>query len=386
MRRSILAAVCATALAATGFAVAAGSGAFADEPEAAEPNVAAEDAPTADELREAVADCDTQVSDGMYAERSGQTRDIPVCDTGNAIHWTSGMTIDCDGQPTDNCNTSTDPHFQPQTTCTQSDGDYLIADQLPYVVVPMASDTWDYRHSSIGCGTPVAVVYEDTVVYAAVGDAGPADAIGEGSYALADQLGIDPDPATGGVSGKVVDYIVFPDEMTMPIEDPEESIERGQAAGNRLLDGCEGYGFDEYPELTQGADGAEVNAAQCRLAELGFPAGDDMPTGEFDEATAAAVSEFQDDVGLDATGDVDSHTWTALVSAGETPTLQNGSRDNGVVRLQQALTAALGETIAQDGLYGSGTQQAVSDYQSAVGLEPDGSVGEETWEELQAGS
>jgi peptidoglycan hydrolase-like protein with peptidoglycan-binding domain len=56
-----------------------------------------------------------------------------------------------------------------------------------------------------------------------------------------------------------------------------------------------------------------------------------------------------------------------------------------VFRLQRALTAALGRSIAIDGLFGGNTTAAVEEYQSGRGLEADGIVGPNTWAALQSG-
>jgi glycosyl hydrolase group 75 (putative chitosanase) len=193
--------------------------------------------PTADQLRDRVTGCETQVSQGLYAEREGMTRDIPICATGEAVHWKSGMTVDCDGQRTEECNEDTDPAYQPETAFSQSDGRPLIASELPYVVLPLASSTWDFHDSGLAGGTVVAVVFEDTVAYGVVGDLGPSGQIGESSYAMADALGIDPDPSTGGASGKVVDYIAFPGVKADPIEDPAQAVALGEQAANDLIGG-----------------------------------------------------------------------------------------------------------------------------------------------------
>ncbi|GAA3354912.1 hypothetical protein GCM10017744_015370 [Streptomyces antimycoticus] len=118
------------------------------------------------------------------------------------------MDIDCDGQVTSRCNEDTDPWFQDDTAFHQSDGEPLIADKLPYVVVPSPSSTWDYTKSGIKGGGVVAVIYNNKVQYAVVGDTGPTNIIGEASYATANALGIDPDPETGGAESGVT-YIVF---------------------------------------------------------------------------------------------------------------------------------------------------------------------------------
>lgn len=231
MKRTLIAVVSVAAL-ATGVT---GAVAFADQPD--EPPTTPVAAPTADELRAAVDGCDTQLSDGEYSEDEDGSAEIPVCQTGDAVHWKADLDVDCDGQRTDQCNEETDPWFQPETSYEQSDGQPLNSAELPFIVVPLASDLWDFSDAGIDGGTVVVVTYEDKVVYAVVGDQGPKPIIGEGSYALAEALGIDPDPATGGVEGKVVDYILFPGVTADPIEDHDAAAELGEQAASELIAG-----------------------------------------------------------------------------------------------------------------------------------------------------
>lgn len=151
--------------------------------------------------------------------------------------------------------------------------------------------------------------------------------------------------------------------------------------------GCSttGLDFTAYPVLRSGATGSQVRAAQCLLANAGHSPGAGTPTGTYDAATVSAVQSFQSSRGLTADGITGARTWTALLSHGTTPTLQNGSTGEAVRRLQRALTAALGRTVGIDGIFGSGTDQAVRDYQSTRGLGVDGIVGAGTWSALQAG-
>jgi peptidoglycan hydrolase-like protein with peptidoglycan-binding domain/exopolysaccharide biosynthesis protein len=143
--------------------------------------------------------------------------------------------------------------------------------------------------------------------------------------------------------------------------------------------------FSSYPALTTGSAGAAVTAAQCSVKNAGYDTGSVNPSATFDAGTSAAVRAFQQDHGLTATGVVDSHTWTALLSAGDTPVIRNGSSGYPVTRLQRALTAALSVGVGIDGGFGPETDQAVHDYQSSRGLGADGICGAQTWGALQTG-
>lgn len=82
-----------------------------------------------------------------------------------------------------------------------------------------------------------AAVYKDKVVYGVVGDLGPAGIIGEASYRMAELLGINPHPSTGGVSGAVVDFVVFPGVKASPIENNATAVAKGQQAAAGLVAG-----------------------------------------------------------------------------------------------------------------------------------------------------
>lgn len=382
-----LAALGAAALVAVGLT----SVAQADNPESTEtpsgPLAQPLAGPTAEELRAKAENCGTQLSNGEYAHDDGDAATVPVCGKGGAVFWTADMDIDCDGQETEQCNASTDPWWQNDTAWHDSSDQPLNSAELPFVVVPLPSDIWDYSSAGIDGGTVVAVAYEDKIAYGVVGDKGPSGGIGEGSYELAEQLGIDPDPATGGTEGPVT-YAFFPDAVADPIEDAEQARTKGEQAAAEWVNsppGCDEAELDHeaYNKLENGASGAQVTAAQCLLRGAGF----DPKTyeGDFDADTKQAVQDFQTDRGLRANGVVNPKTWTALLSAGSTPTIQNGSSGEPVLRLQRALTAALGSSVTIDGQFGDLTQQAVEEYQSSRDLDADGVVGGQTWEALQSG-
>ncbi|MEV6105647.1 glycoside hydrolase domain-containing protein [Streptomyces sp. NPDC051940] len=141
--------------------------------------------------------------------------------------------------------------------------------------------------------------------------------------------------------------------------------------------------FALYTAISSGSSGSLVSAAQCLLLRQGHYTG--AVDGSYGAATAAAVQSFQSAKALPVTGAVDAHTWTALLAAGTTPTLQQGSSGEDVKRLQRALIAARGQTLTIDGDFGPATLTAVKAYQSAQGLGSDGVVGPLTWAALQAG-
>jgi murein DD-endopeptidase MepM/ murein hydrolase activator NlpD len=166
-----------------------------------------------------------QVSTSSYTE--GSNTPVSIYSKDGAVFWTSGMSIDCDGQPGSKCNLEADPYFQPNTSWNQSDGKPLKAESLPFVVVPLPSPVWDFRKSGIQGGDLVAMVYGDKYVFGVVGDQGPTKRIGEASYAAAAALGINPDPLRGGVNSGVT-YVVFPGVRVQPIESISEANRLGE--------------------------------------------------------------------------------------------------------------------------------------------------------------
>jgi peptidoglycan hydrolase-like protein with peptidoglycan-binding domain len=141
--------------------------------------------------------------------------------------------------------------------------------------------------------------------------------------------------------------------------------------------------FTAYSTIQSGSTGSLVWAAQCLLEAQGYDVG--TPNGTFGASTQTAVRTYQTAKSLTSDGVVGARTWTALLSAGTTPTLRNGSTGNDVRRLQRSLTAALGRTVGIDGQFGPLTEQAVRDYQTSRSLGVDGIVGANTWGALQAG-
>jgi hypothetical protein len=200
---------------------------------AAAPKAAQEGTVSAADLLAKVTSC-SQISNGKYKTDDETSATVPVCGKNGAVFWKADMDIDCDGQVTGKCNGDTDPWFQDDTAFHQSDGKPLRADTLPYVVVPSASSIWKYSGSGIKGGGVVAVIYNNKVEYAVVGDTGPTKIIGEASYATANALGIDPDPETGGADSGVT-YILFKNSQVSPIESHSAAVSLGQSLAKQFI-------------------------------------------------------------------------------------------------------------------------------------------------------
>src|SRR4051794_24319005 len=190
-------------------------------------------APSASELLAKLTSC-SQISSGLYKTDSEKSRTIPVCGLSDAVFWKADMDIDCDGQRTSQCNENTDCCFQADTAFHQSDGKPLNAAVLPYVVVPSPSSTWDYRKFGIAGAGVVAVIYNNQVTYAVVGDTGPTDIIGEASYATASSLGINPDPSNGGTDSGVT-YLFFKNSKVTPIESHANAVSTGETLARQFV-------------------------------------------------------------------------------------------------------------------------------------------------------
>lgn len=173
--------------------------------------------------------------------------------------------------------------------------------------------------------------------------------------------------------------------------------------------------LSSYPgtALRPGSTGLDVQTIQTYLNRIrrNYPA---IPvitdeTGVFGNSTQAAVTKFQSIFNLAADGIVGKATWykisklyaavtrlAELDSEGTTlgigtvppgSVLRQGSRGTDVITLQYLLNVAAEfypsvASVSQDGIFGSGTHQAVMDFQRAMGLTADGIVGANTWRGL----
>jgi len=192
--------------------------------------------PSAAELLAKLAGCTR--AGGDFATDSGGVQDIQICGLSGAVFWKADMDVDCDGKMSTQCNLSTDAAYQNQTSATDSSGNPLDAATLPYVVVPLPSTRFDYSAAGLELGSVIAVIYNGQVEYGVFGDEGPTSIIGEASYRMAQLLGIDPDPSTGGTDSGVA-YIAFTGSagVVPVIEDHDMAVQLGIAKARALLAG-----------------------------------------------------------------------------------------------------------------------------------------------------
>jgi hypothetical protein len=211
------------------------------EPRASEMALsAAVSSPTAaQKVRARLPWCSRQISQGLFKtdDEPSAPANIPICEHGDLVYWRADFDVDCDGVVTKACNARTDPAFQSQTAAVTSQGKFLDAESLPYVVVPQASPAFDFTRAGLELGSVVMVVYRERVAFAIIGDTGPANIIGEGSYALARALGINPDPRVGGTSEPVL-YVAFKGKAAVVTknESHAEAVELGRARAAAVLD------------------------------------------------------------------------------------------------------------------------------------------------------
>lgn len=121
--------------------------------------------------------------------------------------------------------------------------------------------------------------------------------------------------------------------------------------------------------LKRGLKGAPVKRLQQKL---GIAA-----DGDFGPGTEKAVKDFQAKNGLAVDGIAGPDTFTAM-GLPELVLLRRGSRGATVKKLQEALG------IGADGVFGSGTEKAVKEFQAKNGLDADGLAGPETLAKLDA--
>lgn len=120
------------------------------------------------------------------------------------VDFVADMDVDCDGS---GGNPHHDPCFQPDTRL-HFQGKALHAETVPYVVVPPVV-LRRTRGKVLGSACEVTNTLNGKSTVAVVGDSGPTRKIGEGSPALCEALGLDPNPNHGGTSDRIIRYRIY---------------------------------------------------------------------------------------------------------------------------------------------------------------------------------
>ncbi len=139
------------------------------------------------------------------------------------------------------------------------------------------------------------------------------------------------------------------------------------------VDDLDDDGFEitvtEDRDLKEGDEGDDVSTLQYRLKDLYYLTSE--ASGVYDAATTEAVKSFQEDFGLDATGEADAKTQSLLFAAQYRP-LKKGCTGDDVKELQTRLTVLGYYKGKISGEFLDATEEAVRAYQEANGEEATG--------------
>jgi hypothetical protein len=178
------------------------------------------------------------------SQYTGEPSTVPLYQVGNstsgATFFEADMDVDCDGSKNGPCNVSKDPSHQPELSC----GCNADAGKLPFYVLPLGS-RFNAGSRGIQLGAVAACIYKDPksgkvgLMYGPwLDEDGVSQEIGEASAYMAQQLGVDPNPETGG-SDTGNTYIVFPgpDARLTGNDrlDHAKAVAAGMAAAKKLL-------------------------------------------------------------------------------------------------------------------------------------------------------
>jgi hypothetical protein len=193
------------------------------------PVVSTEATPAPSDLVALLTACQQVAGTTKFAKDSGGSKTVPLCQLNGAIWWTSDLDVDCDGGQGSACKS--DPYYQADTATVDSTGKALDASTLPYVVIPLPSNGFDYKLAGLKLGSVVGVIYQNKIMYGILGDLGPTGVIGEASYAMAQKLGINPSPISGGVDSGVT-YVAFTGTSAI-VTKKEDAVQAAQIGATR---------------------------------------------------------------------------------------------------------------------------------------------------------
>lgn len=126
-----------------------------------------------------------------------------------SIGWgLAGFDIDADGS---GGNAENDPNFQATTTLKNRDGT-SINQRLEKIFVMPEDLAWEAPGIVMGCQGQVTDVLAGLTTPAIPGELGPVGKAGEGSPALAEFFGVNPNPRTGGTQEPRFFFRIWPDK------------------------------------------------------------------------------------------------------------------------------------------------------------------------------
>jgi hypothetical protein len=166
---------------------------------------------------------------------------------------------------------------------------YANSETVPFYVLPTALVSLGGIH--IG---DIGYVYNTQTgqgCYAIYADSGPANKLGEGSIYLADQIGLNSDPRTGGTSSAIIEYIVFPNsgygQGTIP------SINQIDSIGTLYTNSIGGIGIVGCLDATIN-NPTNLSAAQssCPLNDVTFSWTNSGSNWHVDVSTSAGFTNY----------------------------------------------------------------------------------------------
>ncbi|MBA4073918.1 MAG: hypothetical protein C0508_02685 [Cyanobacteria bacterium PR.023] len=127
--------------------------------------------------------------------------------TEDGLYMRAKFDVDADGHP--NVKKIDPKHGSLRTTLRYSEGNGSVnADAVPYVVLPKGQ----FKEHGVKVGDLAIVRNKENgaLTVAVFGDVGPRHKRGEGSMALARELGLNPSPTHGGTQSRNIEYLAIP--------------------------------------------------------------------------------------------------------------------------------------------------------------------------------
>ncbi len=162
------------------------------------------------------------------AQRAANNGVNQLIRTPQGVYMRARMDIDADGSPRAR---QIDPTGQTQTSMRYTDGSSVNAETVPYMVLPGGQ----YSQFGIKLGDMCLVRNKENgrVTVAVFADVGPRHKRGEGSMALAEELGINSSPTRGGMTKPNIEYLVLPGSG-YPAQNQQQLLDRIKAQKQRL--------------------------------------------------------------------------------------------------------------------------------------------------------